>query len=125
MKKIALIVCVCILACLTAGYFYLYQGHRDISSEKVSFQLSSADLIDHFNDDPNSSNTKYLNQTIEVKGRVTEVKDSSLLLEPGIFCEFDEKTDAKWNGKEIVVKGRCIGFDELFGEVKLDQCTVK
>jgi hypothetical protein len=25
----------------------------------------------------------------------------------------------------VTVKGRCIGFDDLLEEIKLDQCTIK
>lgn len=124
-KKIILILLVCILAAIVGGYFYLYQEHRDISSEKAIFQLEAAKLLEDFTKEADASNSKYLNQTIEVNGTVTELTDSSLVLDPGVFCSFTVKTNPKWKGREITVKGRCIGYDELFSEIKLDQCTVK
>src|SRR5690606_40173556 len=103
----------------------LYQGHRDISREKALFQISSENLINEFRQDVASANARYLNQTIEVKGRITESADSTLTLEPGVFCTFPQKLKNELDDKEVTVKGRCIGFDDLFEEVKLDQCTFK
>jgi len=42
-----------------------------------------------------------------------------------VFCGLDSLTGSNQLNKTITIKGRCIGYDELFGEVKLDQCTLK
>src|SRR5690606_13868480 len=105
-------------------YFYLYQGHRDVANEETSFQITSGDLISEFQNNSDSANAKYLNKTIEVKGKVMDLTDSTLSLESGVFCSFNEKLDQSIKNKLVTVKGRCIGFDELFGEIKLDQCTI-
>lgn len=125
MRKIIFFIIGVLLIGAAIGYFYLYQDHRNISQEEASFELSAQNLADEFKNDAVSANTKYLNQTIEVKGIVKEVTDSTLLLESGVFCSLNEKANESLNGKEITIKGRCIGFDELFGEVKLDQCSLK
>lgn len=114
-----------LLLALVAGYFYLYQGHRDISKEKALFQISSENLVNEFRQDAASANARYLNQTIEVNGRISEVTDSTLILEPGVFCTFSQKLENGLKEKEVTIKGRCIGFDDLFEEVKFDQCTFK
>ena len=125
MRKIIFFIIGVLLIGAAIGYFYLYQDHRNISQEEASFELSAQNLADEFKNDAVSANTKYLNQTIEVKGIVKEVTDSTLLLESGVFCSLNEKANESLKGKEITIKGRCIGFVELFGEVKLDQCSLK
>ena len=34
----------------------------------------------------------------------------------------NEKVNMDFMNKDVTVKGRCIGFDDLFGVVKFDQC---
>jgi hypothetical protein len=112
-----------ILGCI-AGYFYLYKDHRNIEKEEAFAHIASAALVQEFTSDPEKATQKYLNQTIEVKGLVTEASDSTLMLEGGIFCSFDQVIHLNEKDKNVVVKGRCIGYDELFNEVKLDQCSL-
>jgi len=124
MRKIIFLILGIVFLLAIGGYFYLYQGHRDIMTEKASFQLSSENLISDFQKDMVAANTKYLNKTIEVKGKIKELTDSAITLEPGVFCSFNHKLTKELKDKEVTVKGRCIGYDELFNEVKLDQCSI-
>ena len=41
-----------------------------------------------------------------------------------IFCKFDNIVNKININDSIVVKGRCIGYDELLEEIKLDQCSI-
>ena len=47
-----------------------------------------------------------------------------MILENTVFCLFTQKTKEKLINNKVTVKGKCIGYDELFQEVKLDQCTI-
>src|SRR5690606_5975761 len=100
-------------------------GHRDISQEEAAYRLTAENLTLGFQKDTEAANRKYLNQVIEVTGIVKEVTDSTLLLEPGVFAVFKEPVVVPQPGTRITLKGRCIGYDELFGEVKLDQSVRK
>lgn len=102
----------------------LYKEARNITEEKASFQVSATELIDEYRLDLSKADLKYLNKTIEVTGEVTDISDSILTLGPSVFCAFDKKVGTENLNKKIKVKGRCIGFDELMEEVKLDQCSI-
>jgi hypothetical protein len=41
-----------------------------------------------------------------------------------IYCQFESlNNDLKVNDS-VAIKGRCIGFDDLLEEIKLDQCSI-
>jgi hypothetical protein len=124
--KIVIIAVLIILSGLLYGYYgFLYKQSRDISNERSAFSVQAHGLAGEYETNMKSADSKYLNRAIEIKGKVTEIRDSLLILDAKVVCGFDVKpADAEIN-KNITVKGRCIGFDELFGEVKLDQCTIK
>ncbi len=128
MKKRIIIIVVFFVGAgaLLYGYYgFLYKEVRDVSAETVAFTVSAKELSAEYLANAVNADTKYLNKTIELKGAVTDIKDSLLVLNHKVVCDFDTALGNPGINKKITIKGRCIGFDELFGEVKLDQCTIK
>ena len=124
--KIGVVILVIVLSGLLYGYYgFLYKPARNISSESSAFTVPAHGLAGEYAANTQKADTKYLNQAIEIKGKVTEIRDSLIILDNKVVCGFDVKPAYAAVDKNITVKGRCIGFDELFGEVKLDQCTIK
>ena len=122
-----LIICVILfLLCLYASYRYVYQEHRNIYIEEPKYILTSDSLFNHFKINQKEANKIYINQVLRIKGVVNTVSESQLILHPGIACLVD--SNIKINGvlskDSIEIKGRCIGFDDLFLEVKMDQITL-
>lgn len=107
-----------------SAYCYLYQGAREVITEKPEIKVDSGQMIQDYGSNSQAADKKYLNKVIEVKGTVTNVADSVITLDTAIFCGLNQLASNNLIAKQIKVKGRCIGFDELFNEVKLDQCTV-
>ena len=106
-------------------YNYIYKSHRNIKTEITSFVITASDLANEFTSDIENSNEKFLDKTLEISGIVTSVDKTSLEIENNISCYFDNTiTNDQLLHKKITVKGRCIGFDELLDEIKIDQCTV-
>lgn len=104
-------------------YNYVYQDHRNIETESPEFKSTPEDIVNEFKLDALVSEKKYLNKTIELTGIVTELNNSDLTLNNTIFCQFTKTQTAKLNS-EVKIKGRCIGYDDLFEQVKLDQCSI-
>jgi hypothetical protein len=126
-KKTAIVIAGLLLA-VSAG-IYLYYGvvfkeARNIESETPDFSVTATRLIYDYNSNPEKADLLYLNKTIEITGKVTKETDSVVILENNVFCLFTKKTNDRLTNKKITVKGKCIGYDELFQEVKLDQCTI-
>lgn len=127
-KKTALILAILFIAISAGIYFYygyLFKEARNIASETPDFSISAKKLLQDYNSNPKKADSLYLNKTIEITGKVTKETDSVISLENAVFCLFKEKLKNKMIDNQITVKGKCIGYDELFLEVKIDQCTVK
>lgn len=127
-KKTALIIAILFIAISAGIYFYygyLFKEARNIASETPDFSISAKKLLQDYNSNPKKADSLYLNKTIEITGKVTKETDSVISLENAVFCLFKEKLKNKMIDNQITVKGKCIGYDELFLEVKIDQCTVK
>ena len=105
------------LVVLCVGLFFYFQPAPDRSTEaaaqqveaKVLFQEMSTGQVGH-----------YLNEVISVTGVVQSVEGQTVMLQPGIACRMEGDFDAPRAGERVSVKGRVLGFDDMFGEVQLD-----
>ena len=123
MRKWILVLIFIIL--IIVGYKYIYQEHRNIEKEQPVFVMSSSLIINAFLEEPLQSEKKYLNKTIAIIGVITEISVSHITLDGFIFCQFSNiiPQNLKMNDS-IKIKGRCIGYDDLLEQVKLDQCSM-
>ena len=107
------------------AYNYAYPDHRSISDEVVSFSVKADSIHNEFIEDASQAELKYLDQTVLVSGIVTAMDSKSVTISNKIYGQFETlNSDLKVNDS-IVIKGRCIGFDDLLEEIKLDQCSIK
>jgi len=115
---------------ISFGPYYIYQNvlykdARDINSEKSTFTITAENLEKEYAVNPPKTDAKYLNKTIEVEGLITEVTDSSMVVDKKVFCKMNGTIKKNLLNKQIQIKGRCIGYDDLFELVKLDQCSIQ
>ncbi|WGD34949.1 hypothetical protein [Olleya sp. YS] len=123
MKKKLLILLGILAIGAVIAYNYIYQDHRNISEETAKYNVTASNLVKDFIKDVSTTQDKYLNKTIEVTGTITAKDANSVTLDNAIFCTLSNPTKVALN-TTVTVKGRCIGFDDLLEEVKLDQCTI-
>ena len=103
------------------GYKYLYKNHRNIETEVASGKVEAKELVAMFA----SGNTEsILNKTVEVTGAITEMDAQSVTLDEAVQCTFEEFPKGLEINKKVTIKGRCIGYDDLFEIAKLDQCSL-
>lgn len=121
-KKILLFVFTLCLFFL--GYNYLFPDHRTINLEEALFNVEASILFDEFIDNSKQAEYKYLNQTITVSGVITSFNPENIMINNKIFCKFENIVNKININDSIIVKGRCIGYDELLEEIKLDQCSI-
>jgi len=126
MKHKILITLLFISTSIYLSYQYVYQDRTDMVSKKTAYYLTSDRLFFQFTDNQNLANDTYLNQTIELKGKVNTISNGEIILSPGIICRLDSNfMQPKIHPSDsIKIKGRCIGFDDLFGEVKMDYVII-
>ncbi|HEX8575883.1 MAG TPA: hypothetical protein VF677_06275 [Flavobacterium sp.] len=127
MKKNLKIAIVLILLAAVGLYFYLYKGHRNISSEEASYAVSVDNLQKEFSENDSIANSKYLDNTIEVYGKISgiDVSSNAIIIDDKVFATAKDLNIKKLTvGKNIKVKGRFIGYDDLLENYKLDQITI-
>ncbi|WP_291138750.1 OB-fold protein [Flavobacterium sp. UBA7663] len=108
--------------------FYMYQSHRDIDAEQAAFETSVSELSQRFINNPDSSTVTYADQTISIYGNVTalDLKQNTITLDNKLIATASKEQMNKAKMGELVkLKGRFIGFDELFNELRMDQCTIE
>jgi hypothetical protein len=120
-RKIFLLVIVVLVVGTYVGYKYLYKEHRDIQSEAPSLTLEATALFDLFQSEQTES---ALNKTLVVTGFITEIESTSVTLEGGVRCIFEVLPEDLALAQEIAIKGRCLGYNDLFDIVELDQCQI-
>ena len=127
-KKLLILLLIGAIGAGAAYWYTFHKPHRNVQTEKSSFTLSSESLIGEFSADLATATEKYIDKVIEIEGIVTDVNASNAMLDGAVYCSFLEGELGKvveiGQGKTITLKGRVIGFDELFGEIRLDQCAL-
>ena len=100
-------------------YFYAYKDHRNIANEGAAF----ADTALAIKDSLAQNNEAFFNQTLEVSGVVTAVEDNTLTLNDVLVAQFESSPTVTID-KQLTLKGRCIGYDDLFEVVVIDQSII-
>lgn len=125
-KKIFILVSILVIFSISA-YFYVYKEHRNIENETSDFVLVIADLDKEFAENDSVANLKYQDKTIEIKGVVTEIEseNNSIIIDNKVYASFTNPipNDIKVK-KELIIKGRFIGYDDLLEQFKVDQVTI-
>jgi len=107
------------------GYSYVwYGGARNVANEEAAFTVPSKSIIEEFGSNIEKSNTKYLEKAIAIKGNVTKVTQKQIIIDNTIICDLKESDPSIKKGQLLTLKGRVVGYDDLMGELKLDQCLV-
>jgi len=112
-----------------ALFFAVYEYNRPASNrtmESSAVALSAHELHSGFLSGNSVQSTEWLNQIVQVTGEVQSAEGATVLLVPGVVCTFEESPDRAQclEGSEVTLKGRVLGFDDLFNEVRMDFCLV-
>ena len=126
--RLGLGVALVLLSAIVVLCFYVYQSHRDIDAEKAAFETSVSELSQRFINNPDSSTVTYADQTISIYGNVTalDLKQNTITLDNKLIATTSkEEINRAKTGELVKLKGRFIGYDELFNELRMDQCTIE
>jgi hypothetical protein len=123
-KIIGIILVVALLIGFSVFNYVFHGGARDLATEEVAFTVTSKNISDEFAANVAGATKKYSDKAIAVSGIVTAVSDSIVTIDNTIICNFKTPDTSIKNEQAITVKGRLVGFDDLMGELKLDQCTI-
>jgi hypothetical protein len=105
------------------GYNYvMYGGARNLSTEDTAYTVSSKSIANEFATNIDMSNKKYLEKAIAIKGTITKITGTEVIIDDSIICNLKESDPSIAKNQVITLKGRVVGYDDLMGELKLDQC---
>jgi DNA/RNA endonuclease YhcR with UshA esterase domain len=135
-RRVLLISTLLVLGIAGFAIYYLMRRPVDIRTVDVQYELSANDLVDQFNVDETSANTKYLDKIIAVKGTISSIKieadtgDLTVILASkdslcAVICSFynDERARVQklTPGSTVLIKGKCSG--KLL-DVVLSRCSM-
>jgi hypothetical protein len=127
-RKQAIILGLFVFAILLGVVVYQYTfntAHRNIANEVATATLSVDEFYLAFENDEALATTNYLDKVVETKGEITLVEDNAIVLNNRVQVSFkSEEILNLQKGTSLIIKGRCIGYDELLEMVKVDQAIV-
>ena len=124
LKILGIIAVVIIVSFFSIRYYVYNAGRRDIQSEETAFAVSSEAIVTEFSSNATASNKKYLEKTIAVSGVITSIKGEEVILDNSVNCNFLTASISLKKNQKLTIKGRVVGYDDLLGEVRLDQCNL-
>lgn len=125
MKKVLGIILALIAVGAIVAYFIYNKPHRNISDTAPSYNLAADDLLQRYQEDGPQADSTFLNEVIVVSGTVLSKEEKAVLLDDAVYCKLDSLTSAAdfSEGDEVRLKGRVLGYDDLFSQVQLDNCA--
>ncbi len=111
-----------LLIILFSVYKYIYKPPKKTEEIEVVFVGNTKDFLLKIN----TESDKWITKVIQLKGRISSIEDEGLLLDGNTFCQFENKSFLTKLKKDqiVTIKGAVIGFDDLFNELKLNQCII-
>jgi hypothetical protein len=123
-KRILLLVILVVMVAAVGYYYVFYGGSRDVAREDSVYSVTTAELTQEFTADAQKANAKYNNKTISIRGIATASAPTEIKIDEVVSCSFKTAAPQVPANQKTTIKGRFVGYDELFGEFKFDQCTL-
>ena len=108
-------------------YVIYNKPHKDFNKSPIETTIESIDLISFYQDNPDDSNTRFLDKIILVIGTITDIEENIIILDNSIVFTLDPSqiiNDQINVNTEVSIKGRCIGYDDLLEEVRIDHSFI-
>lgn len=126
MKKKVIIGLIILMVLAFGVYRYIYQSHRDISSEEADYEVTVSSLNNEFKQSDSLTLNKYRNKTINFRGKVSSIDaaNKSIVIDEKMNAIFTDSIPKRIQlNQTVTVKGRFIDYDDLLEEFKMDQVS--
>mgnify|MGYP005992679193 CR=1 FL=1 len=123
LSKINLILILVLLIVIIGfgGYSYLYKSHEKIVNSVATYTGNSKEILFKVHKEPSF----WLDKTVVIKDKISATDPNGITLNNTVYCQFNNPQEIKnLAQKQITIKGKIIGYDDLLEEVKLHQCIV-
>jgi hypothetical protein len=106
------------LVALVAFVYYTKSLKPDYASMKPTLITDSHDLLWRFQ---MNEGAELINQVVQFRGKVTGFDSLLVIMDHRLICNPDSTmVDDLIIGDSTTLKGRCIGYDDLLEELRLD-----
>ncbi|MEL1223066.1 MAG: hypothetical protein VW963_04615 [Candidatus Neomarinimicrobiota bacterium] len=106
------------LVALVAFVYYTKSLKPDYASIKPTLITDSHDLLWRFQ---MNEGAELINQVVQFRGKVTGFDSLLVIMDHRLICNPDSTmVDDLSIGDSTTLKGRCIGYDDLLEELRLD-----
>ena len=122
-KIVAILLVVLIIGLFSYNYV-MTGGARDLTTEEPEFMVTSNDISAEFTANVAVATKKYSDKAIAITGIITAISGKGVILGHSIICNMQEVDPTIQKNQKVTLKGRVVGYDDLMGEIKLDQCLV-
>ena len=125
MKKAIPVLLASLVVGFVLGYSMYNKPHKDYAQEEVAQTWRADDLVAAFTADPEAMQAQWQEKVVEVSGAVASSSAQGVVLHPGVVANYDagHAPDMSPSG-QVTLKGRLVGFDDLFGEVRIDHARL-
>ena len=103
--------------------YIFYKPHPEWNQMEPAYELRAVDLLLEYRSNILKANSKYLNQVLSITGEVTSLEANLVIIDHGVTFTLDSTQIINVQpavGKRLIVKGRCVGYDDLLEEVRMD-----
>ncbi len=106
------------LVALVAFVYYTKSLKPDYASMKPTLITDSHDLLWRFQ---MNEGAELINQVVQFRGKITGFDSPLVIMDHRLICNPDSTmVDDLSIGDSTTLKGRCIGYDDLLEELRLD-----
>ena len=106
------------LVALVAFAYYTTSMKEDYATKDPVLITDSHDLFWRFQ---MNEGAELINKIIQFDGKISDFDESLLIIDKKLICTPDSTQNITSSiGDSIVLKGRCIGYDDLMQELRLD-----
>ncbi len=106
------------LVALVAFAYYTKSLKPDYSKKEPILITDSDELIWRFQ---MNEGTELINQIVQFEGKITGFDSLLIIMDHRLICAPDPSGHIKVDiGDSITLKGRCLGYDDLLDELRLD-----
>lgn len=109
-----------------AGVWYVFfKPHRNFAEEAPAYKLAAERVIDAYQANEKRADSLYLNEVVAMKGRISSIKKEAVVLSEVVYCQLDSTItlpEGLKEGDPLVLKGRVLGYDALFSQIRMDHC---
>ena len=119
------IIALLIIAATVFGMSEYRRPAADRSKEGSVVFISASQIHASFANGDSMQIAQWMNDVVQVTGVVQSLQANAVILVPGVVCALETPmASASWKkSEEVTIKGRVLGFDDLFNEVQLDFCV--